>query len=44
MSILLPSEENITRLKVQPTKGEKHLLDFLKIFFQIIMKYTLNPF
>ncbi|MEH2256829.1 NERD domain-containing protein [Nostoc sp.] len=30
MSILLPSEENITRLKVQPTKGEKHLLDSLK--------------
>ncbi|MEH2071767.1 MAG: nuclease-related domain-containing protein [Nostoc sp.] len=30
MSTLLPSEENITRLKVQPTLGEKHLLSFLK--------------
>ncbi len=44
MSTLLPSEENITRLKVQPTEGEKHLLDFLKTHLPNNCEIYYHPF
>ncbi len=44
MAILFPSKENITRLKVKPTEGEQHLLDFLDNLLPNDFEIYYNPF